>query len=477
MSLSPIRARTGHGEPPLVLVVDANPAPVVLQWLRQADFRARLVSKAEALLDALSTSLPDLVLLSPELPGLSGVDAIREIRARHGTVPIVMLAGEAPVPDLMLAGAYDFVTDPTDRTKLLTTARNACERHRLTVKLADLERQARDDGFAGIAGRSPKMRRLFGQMSKLALSDISLLIHGERGTGKELIARALHDASARATGPYVAFNCAWVPESRGGAELFGQQKEPLVAATETLLERFEQANGGTLFLDGVAELSSSLQTKLLHALHRRRLDGVGPVHPDFRIIVSTHRDLRAMVARGEFREDLYARLAGFELEVPPLRERVGDVGLLAQHVLRREVGSDGVLPRFDDASLSMLRNHRWPGNVRELREVVRYAASSSEDGCVRPHHLPESLHGGTSEEAANGIPHAPEVSGRNFEAPGGHNEQPANAPSFFGTLAELEREAIERELERWNGNVTAVGKALGIGRTTLYRRLKAYGLR
>ncbi len=183
-----------------------------------------------------------------------------------------------------------------------------------------------------------------------------------------------------------------------------------------------------------------------------------------------------MVARGEFREDLYFRIAVFELEVPPLRERVGDVELLLKRLLERAVPPGGLLPRFDDTALRMLLNYRWPGNVRELGNVIQRALVVCEDGWIRPHDLPSMMRRMESEAAANTGPHTPEPLGRTFEAVPCAAEQPANTRSS-GTLADLEREAIERELERWNGNVTAVGKALGIGRTTLYRRLKAYGLR
>lgn len=485
MEHPPIRARTEHGDAPLVLVVDddATTVAIVSRWLEQAEFRTQALSTAEALLDALSTSLPDLILLDLGLPGLSGLDALREIRARHSTVPVVVLTGDrqvSTVVDVMREGAYDFVSKPSDRTKLLTTARNACERHRLSVKLSALERQTRDDGFEGILGRSPQMHRLFGQMNKVAPSDISVLVHGESGTGKELIAQAIHDTSARASGPYVAVNCAAIPESLQDSELFGHEKGSFTGANATRQGRFELANGGTLFLDEIAELSPSLQAKLLRVLQERRFERVGgttALHSDFRLVAASHRDLRGMVARGEFREDLYFRIAVFELEVPPLRDRVGDVDLLLERLLARAVAPGGVVPRFDEAALQMLRSYRWPGNVRELGNVIQRAVVVCEDGWIRPHDLPSTMRNPGSEQAANGLRHVPEAYGRRFDAvPGGH-EQPANGQTSSGTLADLERDTIERELERRNGNVTAVGKALGIGRTTLYRRLKAYGLR
>ena len=474
MEAEPIQANTEHGESPLVLVVDddATTVAIVTRWLEQAGFRTTSLASAEALLDALSTTLPDLILLDLGLPGLHGLDALREIRGRHSTVPVVVLTGDrqiSTVVDAMREGAYDYLSKPCDRTKLLTTARNACECHRLSVQVSALERQARDDAFDGILGRSPQMRQLFGQMNKIAASDISVLVHGESGTGKELVARALHDASARAAGPFVAVNCAAIPESLQDSELFGHEKGAFAGAHSTRQGRFEIAHGGTLFLDEIAELPPNLQAKLLKVLQERRFERVGgtaPLTSDFRLVVASHRDLRAMVARGEFLEDLYLRVAVSELEVPPLREREGDVQLLLERMLERAAPIGGRPPRFEPAALDVLMRYRWPGNVRELSNVIQRALVVAEDGVIRCRDLPVTMQPQSSEAAANDAP------------------QPVTPPTSLvprlgsgGTLADLERAAIERELERCNGNVTAVGKKLGIGRTTLYRRLKQYGLR
>ena len=484
MAPTPTRARRQHGEHggvPLVLVADADPA--LVRWLEEAEFGVVAASTAEALIDALSSSVPDLVLLDLGLPGLSGLDALRETRARHGTVPVVVLAAArqaSTVVDLIREGAYDFVPKPIDRTKLLTTTRNACERHRLSIKLADLERQTRDDGFASIPGRSPQMRRLFGQMNKVAPAETSLLIRGERGTGKELVARAIHDASYRAGGPFVAVNCAAIPESTLDTELFGHEKESFTGTKAIRQGHFERASGGTLFLDGVAELSPTSQAQLVRVLREGRFErvgGAGPLRSDFRLIAATHRDVPSMLARGEYRKDLYALIAASELEVPPLRERFGDVSLLVDHLLKRAVAPGGTVPQFDDAALRMLCNHRWPGNVRELGDLIQHAVVACKNEWIRPRDLPPQMRRDASDQAANGVPQTSEFLGRSAESLGGTGERPANTRGPTSTLAELEREAIERELERWNGNVTAVGKALGIGRTTLYRRLKAYGLR
>ncbi len=476
MTAGPIQVNSGQGEPPLVLIVDDDCTTVALvsRWLDQAGFQTASLSSAEALLEALATSLPDLILLDLGLPGLHGLDALREIRGRHSTVPVVVLTGDravSTVVDAMREGAYDYLSKPCDRTKILTTSRNACESHRLSVKVAALERQARDDAFEGILGRSPQMRRLFGQMNKVAPSDISVLVHGESGTGKELVARAIHDASARASGPYVAVNCAAIPESLQDSELFGHEKGSFTGAHAKREGRFELANGGTLFLDEIAELSGSLQAKLLRVLQERRFERVGgttSLSSDFRLIAASHRDLRAMVERGEFREDLYFRIAVFELDVPPLREREGDTRLLLERLLEQATPPGETTPRFDPLAMEILLEYRWPGNVRELSNVVQRAVVVAENGKIRAQDLPPSIRR-ESEPAAND---APVTDGRTGPAL-------VQAPSAQagGTLADLERVAIVRELELCNGNVTAVGKRLGIGRTTLYRRLKQYGLR
>ncbi len=479
MTATPTRAGRESGkydDVPMVLVADADPA--LVRWLEEAEFGVLAASTAEALLDALSTSVPDLVLIDLGLPGLSGLDALRETRARHGAVPVVVLAGArqaSSVVDLLREGAYDVVPKPIDRTKLLTTTRNACERHRLSVK-----RQARDNGFASIPGRSPQIRRLFAQMNGVAPSDTPVLVRGERGTGKERVARAVHNASEYAGGPFVAVNCAAIPDSTFGTEMFGHEKESLTGTRAIRRGHLERARGGTLFLDEVAELSPGSQAKLLDVLRERRFQRVGgtdSMRSHFRLITATHRDMRSMVARGEFCKDLYVLIAAAELEGPPLRERAGDVRILVDHLLRGAVAPGGTVPRFDDAALRILCDHRWPGNERELGNLIRNVVVACENEWIRPHDLPLQMRFRGSERAANEVPQTSDRTGRSFDEFGGTDGGPANIRFSTRTPAELEREAIEQELERWNGNVTAVGKALGIGRTTLYRRLKAYGLR
>ena len=334
---------------PLVLIVDDDEdfGALVRVWLEAAGFRVETYIDAEALLVALTRVLPDVICLDLGLPGMGGMEALPLVRRHHGTVPVVMLTGDDAVDTVVEAmrhGAYDFVAKPVEQTKLVATVTNAAERYRMTTRLAQLEREAAGSGLGTMVGRSSVMLELFRQLEKVAASDITVLIQGESGSGKELVARAIHDNSPRGEGPLVAVNCAAVPESLQESEFFGHEKGAFTGAVELKKGRFEQADGGTLFMDEIAELSPSLQAKLLRVLEERkfeRLGGTELLGSDFRLVAATHRDLGSMVKAGEFREDLYFRIAVLEIDVPPLRERDGDLELLTNAFLRQLPDSPG----------------------------------------------------------------------------------------------------------------------------------------
>ena len=455
---------------PLVLVVDDDPDAAVLvqRWLTSGGFRAEALPDAEALLDALSRTLPDVVCLDLGLPGMSGLEVLAQIRERHRTVPVIILTGDrdiATVVDAMRMGAYDYLSKPPTRTKLLTTVRNAAEKHTLSTRVEQLQRELKGPGFDQIVGRSAPMRQLFSQIAKVAASDITVLVRGDSGTGKELVAHALHDNGARASGPFVAVNCAAIPETLQDSEFFGHEKGAFTGAVAARAGRFEQADGGTLLLDEIGELSPSLQAKLLRVLQERRFERVGgtkSIESNFRLVAATHRDLRQMVADGQFREDLFFRVAVFELEIPPLRERLGDLVPLTAALIERIVPI-GSRPRtVSQDAMTAIAGHTWPGNVRELFNVLQRAVVVAEGPEIRKVDLPKYIidPGATA-------PH----SGK--QGNGDRTEPAANEM----TLDELERWAIEREIQRAGGNLSEVGRTLGIGRTTLYRKLKRYGIR
>ncbi len=509
-----------------VLVVDDDQTSCALirLYLEAAGHRVETFLDAEGCLDALTRVLPDAICLDLSLPGVSGLQALERIKSEHALLPVLILTGDSRVDTVVSAmrlGAYDYIVKPVDETNLKTTVRNAVERHRMSQRLAQLEREASGQGYAGIIGQSPTMKELFRQMDRIVPTDITVLIHGESGTGKELIAQAIHEGSGWKKGQFVAVNCAAIPETLQESELFGHEKGAFTNASARRVGRFEQADGGTLFLDEVAELSLSLQAKLLRALQERsfyRVGGTTEVRSRFRLISATHRDLAGEVREGRFREDLYFRLAVFELEVPPLRDRRRDIPLLVDRFiadLKKRHGDRAASVSGD--SMDALLAYAWPGNIRELENAIHRAFVIA-DGEIRPRDLPPRILATAAASAppATNVahilpaPHGPSwplaapqadavdvASTERTERPERPDSPAASAalprqrdaseevPTVLPPsgavpapraldLEALEREAIEAALRRNSGNITETVRELGIGRTTLYRKLKKY---
>ncbi len=429
------------------------------RWCECAGFEVEPFADAESCVAALSSHLVEAVCLDLGLPGMDGLAALREIRARLPHLPVVVLTADrevSTVVEAMKAGAYDYLTKPIDGNKLVTTLRNAVERHRMQTRIRQLEHAARPAAYAGMIGDSPAIHGILRQIDQVAGSDINVLVLGESGTGKELVARAIHAASDRAAGPFVAINCAAVPDALMESEFFGHERGAFTGAATQRKGRFEQASGGTLFLDEIGELGAALQAKLLRVIQERRFCRVGgnvEVRSTFRLVTATHRDLAALVREGRFREDLYFRVAVFELELPPLRARAGDVRRLATAFVGAIAGARTL--HLDEDALRALEAYPWPGNVRELHNVVQRAVVVCEGEVIRREHFPSRI--------TASLPRAPVES---------EPLRPASA-----RLEDLEREALKRALERSGGNVAEVVRELGIGRTTVYRKMKQYNLR
>ena len=451
---------------PLVLLVEdeVDSRALLERWLSLDGFEVRAFADAESGLDALSSSLPAAVCLDLELPGMNGLEALVAIRQRHPTLPVIILTADRDADTAMKAvraGAHDYLSKPIDRTRLGTTLRNATAQHEMQVRIRQLERESTGSNFGGILGESETVRDLCRELSRVAMSDVAVLVRGESGTGKELVASGLHQESKRSSGPFVALNCAAIPEPLQESEFFGHEKGAFTGANTRRVGRFEQANGGTFFLDEVAELSLSLQAKLLRALQERsfrRVGGSSMISSDFRLVAATHKDLRAEVDAGKFREDLFYRIAVFEVNVPPLRDRTGDVVILANAFVSRfaEGRSVGVAP---DA-LAAMSAYEWPGNVRELQNAIQRALVVCEADMIRRSDLPSYV---TEVSLVSGS--TPELS------------VVVAGAQVFGTLEDMERRTLEDALRRSNGNIADVVRELGIGRTTVYRKLKKYGLR
>ena len=465
---------------PLVLTVDDDEEirTLVGRWLERAAFRVETHASAETLIQGLKRTLPHAICLDLGLPGMGGLEALTLIRRRHRTVPVIILTADTSVDSVVTAmqgGAFDYVLKPPDRTKLLTTVRNAIDRYRMSTRLAQLEREVSGQGFGRIVGRSAPMREVFRQLERVAVSDITVLIHGESGTGKELVAHAIHENSPRSEGPFVPVNCAAVPETLQDSEFFGHEKGAFTGAHQKKLGRFEQAHGGTLFLDEVAELAPGLQAKLLRVLQERTFERVGgtrSIESDFRLVAASHRDLAKMAQVGTFRADLYFRIAVFELELPPLRDRPGDLSLLVDALLDRvSAGTPTDSHRLSPETARLLERYPWPGNVRELHNTLQRACVIAEDGIIQPADLPARIRAPMAEPRAR----SPSAAAGSSDAKPPAPTPPANAATM--SLEELERWAIVTAMERSRGNVSEVIRRLGIGRTTLYRKLKQYGLR
>jgi two-component system response regulator AtoC len=443
---------TTAGAARCVLLVEDDPdmRALVQRWLEAAGHRVASFADAETCLAAFTAQPVDAVCLDVGLPGMGGMEALLRIHAQAPDVPVVMLTNDrepTTVVEAMRAGAYDYLAKPLEQGRVQATLRRAVERGR-----AALAAPGEPPCPAGMIARSPPMQAVLRQIARVAASDVNVLLLGESGTGKELAARAIHAGSARAAGPFVAVNCAAVPEALMESEFFGHEKGSFTGAAGQRLGRIEQARGGTLFLDEIGELGQALQAKLLRVIQERcfhRVGGTAEVRADFRLITATHQDLSGAIAAGHFREDLYYRVAVFELELPPLRERPGDVTPMAQSF----AASLGGL-HVDSAALEVLERYPWPGNVRELHNVIQRAAVMSDGPAILPQHLPARIHGG----------------GR----PGGAGEPPSPGAT---RLQDLAREALTRALLRHEGNISEVVRELGIGRTTVYRKIKELNLR
>ncbi len=481
----------------VLAVDDDSTVRLMLKTLLEREgHHVTVFESGEALLDDLHNQLPDILVLDIQLPGMDGLDLLEETSRRLPSVPALMLTADTGVDSVVEAmrrGAYDYLSKPIEPTELATSIRNATERLEMAARLARLEREVDGRGFPGIIGRSRPMYSIFDQIDRVAPSDVSVLVRGESGTGKELVAQAIHDRGARSNAPFVAVNCAAIPEQLQESELFGHERGAFTGATNRRIGRFEEADGGTLFLDEIGDLSLEAQAKVLRAIQERRFRRVGgtsEIRSDFRLASATHRDLDTMIPEGLFREDLFFRLAVYEMQMPPLRRRREDIPLLAQHFI--EQFAEGTPPGIATPAMAALLGYPWPGNVRELQNAIQRALVTS-DSEIRLSDLPARVRRG------EGDPYTAQT--RDRSAPGGrtpdsvaarepsdrHSErdpegssdrwQSESSPYEIVELTELERRAIVRALEITRGNITEAAQRLGIGRTTLYRKMEKYGLR
>jgi len=411
---------------------------------------------------------PDLVLLDMKLPDGSGLDVLKAVRAEDATVPVIMMTAYAEVEaavEAMKQGAYDFIPKPYSVEKLRVSIANAMENERLKTEIAYLRSSSPGGGLSrNFIGRSPAMQEIFEKIRKIGQSKATtILITGESGSGKELVARAIHAASHEEPRPFMEINCASVPETLLESELFGYEKGAFTDAKARKAGLVELAEGGTLFLDEIGEMGVTLQSRLLRVLENktfRRVGGVKDLTVNTRIVSATNRDLTQAIKDKQFREDLYYRLKVIPLQIPPLRERRDDIPLLVAHFVERfnrELGKQVSMPGPD--VLDLLVRYDWPGNVRELKNVIERAMLLDAQDALLVAHLPVEIRGG-----------AP------IDAPATVYPSSASVASLFFpmTLRDVERIQIERTLEETKGNKSRAAAILGISRQTLREKLKTF---
>ena len=442
-----------------VLVVDDEAALREVLSLRISDWghEVRAVAGAAEAVKEVEVRRPDLVLCDLVLPGSSGMAVLARIKEQEPSVPVVMMTAHGNIDgavEAMKSGATDFLTKPLDYEVVRALVDVAASDARARTASRTLDAQLSHVNSAGLVGQTRAMRELQRTVQTLAASDASAIITGESGTGKEVVARAIHALSARKDRPFIAINAAAIPEGLVESEIFGHEQGAFTGATKARPGCFELAEGGTLFLDELAEMPIALQPKLLRVLEdgrARRLGGGRDIHFDVRVIAATNRDPEQAIREGRLREDLYYRLTVFELVVPPLRERAGDIPLLAQHFVREfgrkhRMAVEGV----SDQARGLLETHAWPGNVRELRNVIERAVIVARQGWIERRHLPPYL----------------------------RTLLPGGAPTLTlpagTTMAEAERQMIMQTLARVGDNKAEAARQLGLDVKTIRNKLKTY---
>lgn len=440
---------------------------VIDRLLSLSGYRVAAFAEAAHLLAALPDLAPAAICLDLHLPGCDGTEVLEQVRRAVPGTPVVMLTGDQSPESVVAAmrcGAYDYVTKPVDRDRLLLTLSHAVAERRLAVQVQLLERPRGGRRYGGLFGRSAAMLELFRQMEGVVTSDVPVLLRGESGTGKARIARAIHTLGARRNWPFIEVNLSTTPEPLQGPMLFGYMRGASVGAVAPRRGLLDQAAGGTLFLRNVGDLGATAQTGLLMALesgHFIRVGGGPEVSCSFRLVASSARELNPAVAGGGFREALYFRIAVFDLHVPPLRERVDDIQPLATEMVRDHAAAldpPRAAPVVRPEVVDVLLAYRWPGNARELSNAMQRAVIAAGSGPVTTAELPESIR-----RVPGGVSGAHEASHAVMpESPAGQR------------LAALTRRAILDSLARNWGNAAAAARDLGIGRATLYRKMRAY---
>ncbi|MCC7390816.1 sigma-54-dependent Fis family transcriptional regulator [Candidatus Sumerlaeota bacterium] len=443
----------------IMIVDDEKNTREGLKWaLESTGAEVFLAENGEQALVKLGNLPVDLVISDLKMPKMDGMELLTHVHEEFPDADFVMLTGHGTVEtavDAMKKGAFDYLIKPVNIDELQLLVDRVFDQKSLKQENERLRREVDDKyGFDSIVGHSAPMENIFEKIRQVAPTKASVLIQGETGTGKELIAKAIHFNSNRRRKPFVAVNCGALTQTLLESELFGHEKGAFTGAIKQKAGRFEVANGGTIFLDEIGETTPELQVRLLRVLQEQEFERVGgtkPVKVDVRIIAATNRDLKKEVEAGRFREDLYYRLNVIRIDIPALRERADDIPLIANHYLKQFNREHGKNLEFNPKTTAMLQNFHWPGNVRQLRTVVESAVILTSGREIQPKNLPEELR--TEKIASGGV-----------------------KLRVGMTVEDAERELIKATLADFQGNKAKAARTLGLGRKTLYRKLQQYGI-
>ncbi len=442
----------------LIIDDDPNTLASLSRAFRLAGHDATVCDSPTRALEMIKQEKFDLIFSDVVMPVMDGLKLLEEVRAAGINTPVVMMSGQAHIEMAVKAtrlGALDFLEKPLSTDKLLLTVQNALKLERLKEENQQLRKQL---GGAALVYTGEKMKRLMAQVDRVAASESRVCIMGETGTGKELIARTIHDKSQRREGPYVTLNCAAVPAELIESELFGHEKGSFTGAATRHVGKFEQAHEGTLFLDEIGDMPLAMQAKLLRVLEQGEVERIGgdkPVKVNVRVVVATHRNLEEQVKQGAFRQDLFHRVYVFPIVLPPLRERPEDIPALVNHFAAMICKQNGWKEvSFTPDAIAALQAHSWPGNIRELRNVVERLLLFAENDRVSAETVRTAMPGGSSSGSGN--------------------------MHFSGTLAErvdqFEKQVILDEIKRQNHHITNAAKALGLERSHLYKKCQQLGI-
>ncbi|MFP4392370.1 MAG: sigma-54-dependent transcriptional regulator [Desulfohalobiaceae bacterium] len=433
--------------------------------LEDEGFFVQSCSDGEEALQILEREEPDLLYLDIWLPGKDGMKILERVRKDYSGIPVVMISGHGNIETAVQSikkGAFDFIEKPLSLDKVVLTTNKALEFKKLQQENQDLRSRIKLDYVQEITGRSKPVQELKTQIERVAPTEAWVLITGDNGTGKEIVARDIHSKSKRAKKPMIAVNCAAIPEELIESELFGYEKGAFTGANKTHAGRFELAHKGTLFLDEIADMSLKTQAKILRILQEQSFERVGggkTINVDVRVIVATNKDLSAEIKAGRFREDLFYRLNVFPLHVPRLKERIQDLPLLVQEFMDQLCHEHGFRPlEFSDDALYKLQAYSWPGNVRELKNFVERMLIMHAGQRIETRDLPREI-------SEQGQVKAVSAGDRGW-----------SAQDFKAARAKFERDFLAAKLEEYQGNVSRLAEGIGLERSYLHRKLKFYGI-